>query len=210
MILLHKKRWQIGFICWAALSSTSSAFAPTLRAGVSTKNVPREVSQLHVSNFYDDVPIDLTKSFVLTKEEINPLIKLNKDGGKEKWINAYGAFYVIASIITLPLWWTAMTITNAVCNAFPDLDPHRSFYDTTGKIWAKAFLTLTNSFPTFSGDIERLNDNSGQKACLYVANHASWLDIPVLCTILSPLFKFIAKGELLKVPCIGKQLSGVS
>ena len=34
-------------------------------------------------------------------------------------------------------------------------------------------------------------------------------DIPVLCTVLDPVFKFIAKGELSKVPCIGTQLSGV-
>ena len=34
--------------------------------------------------------------------------------------------------------------------------------------------------------------------------------IPVLCTVLDPVFKFIAKGELLKVPCIGQQLEGVS
>lgn len=34
------------------------------------------------------------------------------------------------------------------------------------------------------------------------------VDIPVLCTVLNPVFKFIAKGELAKVPCIGTQLSG--
>lgn len=43
---------------------------------------------------------------------------------------------------------------------------------------------------------------------MYVANHASWLDIPVICTVLNPVFKFIAKGELVKVPCIGHQLTG--
>lgn len=158
----------------------------------------------------DDFPIDLQKSYVLTEEEISPIVKLNKESGKEKWVNAYGFVYIIASAITLPLWWTAMTVTDAVCNAFPDLDPHRSVYDATGKVWAKSFLTIANSFPSFSGDTERLKDSKEPQACLYVANHASWLDIPVLCTVLSPVFKFIAKGELLKVPCIGKQLIGVS
>ena len=83
-------------------------------------------------------------------------------------------------------------------------------YDATGKVWAKGFLALTNSSPSFSGDLERLEELKEPQACLYVANHASWLDIPVICTVLSPVFKFIAKGELLKVPCIGKQLKGVS
>ena len=56
-------------------------------------------------------------------------------------------------------------------------------------------------------DVDRLRE--GQGPCLYVANHASWLDIPVLCTVLDPVFKFIAKGELGQVPCIGQQLNGV-
>ena len=84
-------------------------------------------------------------------------------------------------------------------------DPHRSIYDSTGKIWAKVWLTLIDSFPTISGEPLMTG-----RPCLYVANHASWLDIPVLCTVLDPVFKFIAKGELAKVPCIGHQLRGVS
>ena len=84
-------------------------------------------------------------------------------------------------------------------------DPHRSIYDSTGKIWAKVWLTLIDSFPTISGEPLMTG-----RPCLYVANHASWLDIPVLCTVLDPVFKFIAKGELSKVPCIGQQLRGVS
>ena len=158
----------------------------------------------------NEIPIDLTHSHVMSEEEVKPLIKLKKGEKKEKWLNSYAFFYVIASILTLPPWWLAMTITDAVCNKFPDLDPNRSFYDKTGKIWAKAFLTITNSMPTYSGDISRLDDSKEQTPCLFVANHASWLDIPVLCTILSPVFKFIAKGELMKVICIGKQLEGVS
>ncbi|GMH77021.1 hypothetical protein TL16_g07264, partial [Triparma laevis f. inornata] len=43
---------------------------------------------------------------------------------------------------------------------------------------------------------------------LIVANHASWLDIPVLCTAVDGPFKFIAKGELTQVPLIGQQLTG--
>ena len=67
---------------------------------------------------------------------------------------------------------------------------------------------MTNSYPTVSGNLERVRKGNELGPCLYVANHASWLDIPVLCTVLDPVFKFIAKGELSKVPCIGTQLSG--
>lgn len=41
-----------------------------------------------------------------------------------------------------------------------------------------------------------------------MANHASWLDIPVLCTCLDNVFKFISKSELKNAPCIGQQLRG--
>jgi len=69
-------------------------------------------------------------------------------------------------------------------------------------------LTIADSYPTISGDVERLNKENDLGACLFVANHASWLDIPVLCTVLDPVFKFIAKGELKSIPCIGQQLVG--
>ena len=94
-------------------------------------------------------------------------------------------------------------------NVDGEWDKHRAVYDKTGKIWSKAWLSLTNSYPTSSGEVDFLREG-GKGPCLYVANHASWLDIPVICTVLDPVFKFIAKGELSKVPCIGQQLSGVS
>jgi len=88
-------------------------------------------------------------------------------------------------------------------------DPDRDRYDATGKVWSKIWLTLADSFPEITGDVGRLSrENSTGQACLYVANHASWLDIPVICTVLDPVFKFISKEELRDVPCIGQQLTG--
>jgi 1-acyl-sn-glycerol-3-phosphate acyltransferase len=100
------------------------------------------------------------------------------------------------------------------------MDEHKAIFDTTGKLWAKIWLSLTMSYPTMSGNtipsllqssssssISSFNTNT--TACLYVANHASRLDIPILCTVLDPVFKFIAKGELRNVPGIGQQLLGV-
>ena len=149
-------------------------------------------------------------SCVLSKEEVGSIITRNEGTAKEKRLNLYGISIIFVSLLTCPIWALAMAITNKINEAFPDLDPTRSFYDTTGKIWSKAFLTLAGSFPTVSGDIDQLKVREERgEACLYVANHASWLDIPVLCTVLHPVFKFIAKGELGKLPCIGQQLRGV-
>lgn len=144
-------------------------------------------------------------SFVLSSEEVKPIIKFGS-GESEKVVNAFGLWALVVSLITGPIWQAVMSILNVIYSINKNLDPDRSFYDSTGKAWAKSWLTMTFSYPTFSGEFESIKNRDGP--CLYVANHASWLDIPVLCTILEPVFKFIAKGELKGVPCIGTQLSG--
>jgi 1-acyl-sn-glycerol-3-phosphate acyltransferase len=143
-----------------------------------------------------------TRSFLLSKEDVKPIITLG-EGEKEKVINAFGFWCMVVSFLTGPPWMLAMKLVQKMEN-----DTHRELFDMTGKVWAKSWLTLTNSYPTISGNLERVRKGNDLGPCLYVANHASWLDIPVLCTVLDPVFKFIAKGELAKVPCIGTQLSG--
>lgn len=147
------------------------------------------------------------ESFILTDEQVKPLIRLGS-GDSEKVVNAFGLWCAAVSILTGPIWSAVMATLNLFNKWNGDWDPDRAIYDKTGKIWAKTWLSMTGSFPTITGDLDRLKENSGP--CLFVANHASWLDIPVLCTVLDPVFKFIAKGELRKVPCIGQQLAGVS
>jgi len=159
-------------------------------------------------NQNDAVPIDLTTSQVLTDSQVAPIIRMKKDdGNKEKVLNAFGLWTLVVTILTCPVWALAMWVTNVVCNAFPNLDTNRSFYDNTGKIWSKAWLGMSNSSPTVSGDVDQLKAYK-TGGCLFVANHASWLDIPVLCTVMDRVFKFIAKGELKSLPCIGDQLTG--
>jgi hypothetical protein len=150
---------------------------------------------------------DRESRFVLTDDQVKPIIRLGS-GDSEKVVNAYGLWCVAVSIVTAPIWSAAMALVSLLSKINADFDPDGAIYDKTGKIWAKTWLTLIDSFPTFSGDIDRLKGHKGP--CLFVANHASWLDIPVLCTVLDPVFKFIAKGELRKAPCIGQQLVGVS
>lgn len=154
---------------------------------------------------HDDGPlIGFEKSCLLTDKEVAPILRLG--GAKEKVINAFGFYTAFVTLITAPFWGLAMFIVDAVCNAFPDLDPKRKTFDWTGKVWSKTWLALSNSTPSVSGDVELLKD--GDRAYLFVANHGSWLDIPVLCTVLDTVFKFIAKGELRPVPFIGQQLIG--
>ena len=178
------------------------------------ERVPRFSTTVYSSSSVTDLAgpaIGFDTSCVLTKEEVGSIITQNEGTAKEKRLNLYGISLIFMSLITCPIWALAMTVTSKVNEAFPDLDKNLALYDTTGKIWSKVWLSLAGSFPSVSGDVEemKIRDTNGE-ACLYVANHASWLDIPVLCTVLDPVFKFIAKGELGKLPCIGQQLRGVS
>ena len=144
---------------------------------------------------------------VLSDSQVNALIRIGKNPDTQKVINGFGLWALVVSLITGPIWMAAMGIVEAFLEVNDGIDPHRASFDRTGKLWAHVWLRMTNSLPTFSGDAELLQERTGP--CLYVANHASWLDIPILCTVLDPVFKFIAKGELQNVPCVGHQLVGV-
>ena len=160
-----------------------------------------------------------SQSFMLSEEEVGPALKLKVgSNGNDKIINAFGSLCVIVSLILNPIWSLAMTIADKV-----DTDPNsnRAEYDFIGKIWARVYMTAINSFPQING-LENIDkafsmslpvseDSTGEKqGVLFVANHCSWLDIPVICCAIDPVFKFIAKGDLAKVPQIGQQLIGVS
>jgi len=159
------------------------------------------VRHLYVSKTLDI----LDESFTLSPEELNPLIRIG-DGSKEKIINAFGLLPLVVSLLTGPIWLLAMTVVEKISNMNEKFDPNREIFDYTGKIWSRVWLTSTRSYPSLSGEIDSIREREGP--CMYVANHASWLDIPILCTVLDPVFKFIAKSELEKVPCIGQQLKG--
>lgn len=106
-----------------------------------------------------------------------------------------------------------MEILQRLGDSVEGFDENRAKFDYSGKIWCRTYLSLVDSYPEIAGDISRLKDKESGGyggACLFVANHASFLDIAVLCTVLDPVFKFIAKDSLVKFPGVGKQLVGVS
>ena len=119
-----------------------------------------------------------TKSYFLSREEINPLFSFGKDD-EEKVVNPFGLWCLVVSLVTGPIWMLAMKLVHRMEN-----DEDRAMFDMTGKIWSKTWLTMTNSYPTITGNMERLKAGNDAGACLFVANHASWLDIPVLCTVM--------------------------
>lgn len=184
----------------AFVPTRSGKFARVLTDVDSSFDFGRQRFSLHAS------VADGEKSFVLSDEEVGPAIRLAiGSNGNDKIINAFGLWAVVVSLITCPIWSLAMMVMDKL-----ESDPTRSTYDFTGKIWSRVWLAMTGSTPEVF-NLERINESvKHETGVLFVANHASWLDIPVLCTALDPVFKFISKGDLIKAPCIGQQLKGVS
>ncbi len=163
------------------------------------------------------IPLSLQKrpSNVLSMEEIQPIFNFkSKSSGKDKVLNATGIQHLLVILLSMPFWIAAMKITQFLGDTIEGFDDNRAKFDYTGKIWCRAYLSLTNSYPILEGDVDRLkvgpNGEMSEGACLFVANHASFLDIAVLCTVLDPVFKFIAKDSLKAFPGVGTQLVGVS
>lgn len=162
--------------------------------------------QASIAQGTEDLEDNINSNFRLSMQEVNPIVKLGS-APKTKVVNAYGLWCMAVSLLICPIWYAALKLCSA-SYALSEWDENHEFYDGLGKIWAKSFLALTGSYPTFSGELELLRKGPHNQPCLFVANHASWLDIPVLCTCTDQVFKFIAKGELASLPCIGDQLRG--
>uniref|UniRef100_A0A7S2YNN3 Phospholipid/glycerol acyltransferase domain-containing protein n=1 Tax=Entomoneis paludosa TaxID=265537 RepID=A0A7S2YNN3_9STRA len=191
------------FVCW----QRASAFVP--QRSLLELNQPLWSSEASSSNLKSSISVapPTDSNFWVDRENVKfPIFKVGK-GAKQKVLNLQGLWVAAASIVTIPVWIMALTLEQLYMKVNRKWDENRSVFDKTGKIWAKVWLKLIGSYPTQSGNVEMLK-GGGIGPCLYVANHGSWLDIPIVCTVLQPVFKFIAKGDLKNVPGIGQQLRG--
>jgi len=158
-------------------------------------------------------------SHVLTVGEMGPVFEFkSKRTGNPKVLNLHGLRHLLVIVLSMPLWMIGLEVVHALGDAFPGFDDDRGKFDAVGKVWCRAYLGATGCYPSVGGDVGRLSVEKGGVAgagggggpCLFVANHASFLDIAVICCALGPTFKFIAKDSLEKFPGVGRQLVGVS
>ena len=197
----------VGFLALACQSV--GAFTSTGTKDATVQRIGRRLSASIVPENIETLDEYGNQDFWMTPQEISALVKIG-GGVNQKVINSFGLWCMAVTLVLCPIWYAALQMTEASYKLVGDeWDPNREFFDGLGKIWAKAFLALTGSYPTFSGELDLLQKGPHNQPCLFVANHASWLDIPVLCTCTDQVFKFVAKRELGKLPCIGNQLSGV-
>ena len=86
-----------------------------------------------------------------------------------------------------------------------------SFFSRTGnpvhviaRIWARSILMVSRVHVSVSG----LSNIEPDKSYIYMANHQSNFDIPVLLGYLPVQFRWLAKAELFKIPVFGRAMLG--
>jgi len=86
-----------------------------------------------------------------------------------------------------------------------------SFFSRTGdgvhiiaRIWARSILMGSRVHVSVDG----LSNIEPDKSYIYMANHQSNFDIPVLLGCLSVQFRWLAKAELFKIPVFGRAMRG--
>jgi 1-acyl-sn-glycerol-3-phosphate acyltransferase len=86
-----------------------------------------------------------------------------------------------------------------------------AFFSRTGnpvhiiaRIWSKSILFVSG----IKVDVEGLTNIDPGKSYIYMANHRSNFDIPVLLSCLPIQFRWLAKAELFKITIFGRAMSG--
>ena len=86
-----------------------------------------------------------------------------------------------------------------------------AFFSRTGnpvhiiaRMWSKSILFVSG----IKVDVEGLANIDPGKSYIYMANHRSNFDIPVLLSCLPIQFRWLAKAELFKIPIFGRAMSG--
>ena len=107
-----------------------------------------------------------------------------------------------AVLITDPLIVVATAVYGAISLAV-------SFFDDTGRkqiavarAWARMLLRISGVSVTASG-VEGIDPERGY---VVAANHASYMDTPVILSTLAVQFRFMAKRVLFRIPLLGTHL----
>jgi len=110
---------------------------------------------------------------------------------------------VFAAIVTAIA--TTVGGIGAVVAALIGVDDRRGgIFDNTPRVWSRVTLWASGVTAVVHNP-ERM---AGEAPRIYMSNHLSWFDIPVLAGVL-PRYKFVAKAELFKVPVFGPAIRAI-
>jgi 1-acyl-sn-glycerol-3-phosphate acyltransferase len=115
-------------------------------------------------------------------EKIRELLWIGINAVQAVYLAVWSALWISAALLTL-----ALTLSRR-----PGLWLAR-------RVWAPGLLAVAPA----RLDVEGLDRLDLSRACFYVANHQSWIDIPALFAALPVPLLFVAKRELGRVPFLG-------
>ena len=105
-------------------------------------------------------------------------------------------------IIAWTVPWTIVMGALAIIAAFFDAEGHRAHQ--VARVWARLILIVSRIKVT----VEGLSNIDPDKSYIYMSNHQSNFDIPVMLAYLPVQFKWLAKAELFKIPIFGRGMRG--
>ena len=112
-------------------------------------------------------------------------------------------FSVLRSILATPIVVISVIIYGIIaavtCTAFKGQKKYPTFFTTS---WCRFVLWVKGIHVTVSGF-----ENIPPTSCLYVFNHSSHLDIPILNSQLTNDIRFGAKDSLFKIPIFGQAVA---
>lgn len=118
--------------------------------------------------------------------------------------NLQHALTLLHTGIIIP--WTVLSTS-----VFGTLAIIASFFSKTGnsvhyiaRLWAKTILWVSGIQVTVNGALEGYL----RRSCIFMSNHESNFDIPVLLSCLPIQFRWLAKAELFRIPLFGASMRG--
>ncbi len=109
------------------------------------------------------------------------------------------ASMTILGIILVTIFMSVITILVSFVTVGGNT-PHK-----VARIWAKCILKLSN----IKVNVKGLSNLKSGRSYIYMANHVSNFDIPVLLAYLPVQFRWLAKAELYKIPIFGYAMKRV-
>ena len=119
-------------------------------------------------------------------------------------MNFLSILVTIIALIVVPIDTFVIGMSCMIAALLRIQDKHGSPYDVLPRAWARIMLATTG-VRVIVHNAELLAEGMPH---IFVANHMSWYDIPVLASFL-PRAKFVAKAELFRIPVMGGAMRAV-
>lgn len=111
----------------------------------------------------------------------------------------------VRTIIAVPTFFIFTLMASAYVLVVVAVKPHSPHVDTVIQVWSRLFLTVAPITWTVEGR-DRVDPNAQY---IFVSNHLSNFDIPLLFRAIPNRIRYMAKAELFKIPILAQAMSRV-